>query len=756
MALVYRLIYKQRTLIIKGIIHMIKKCLTKVLIGISLFSAVEIIGFQESQAQVFGGDFTNKWLWVGSLRQYFSSSGSEIEYGRRGRSFLNTDQDDGLRWPALYQSQDHNAGKALWIGTTNFADPISNVTYPHKVIPFGRSALYLNSAVYPVEFKLVGRFAAPTVTVDNVSACDLDAYDLDLGGGDQVDPTLPADRMIYNKVNTPIGVTVFRKVYAFAQQYHDNYYIYEYVFKNTGLSDNTGGQITPAKTLTGVVFNFRYRFACNNEGYIGGWTYAGVSWGVNTICDAVGQDPAHTLPAPNDNLRAVYEYYGPHSQAPGISDDIGGPDFQDGHILGGSSFIGETILHADASPSDHTNDLTKYITSVAVPTDGTIEAINPTSPFNAGVMTQQYQSMTIPHEAQTDAQRLGQDANGWPLTVGNNRGTGGYGATQSIGPYTLAPGDSIRIVIAEAVAGINRQKNVEVARNWYTWYQNGRTGTTPLALPDGFTYNGNPMTTTTDGNIYKNAWVFTGKDSLFQSFRRAIANYNSGYNIPKAPPPPDKFTVSSGGDRISLSWSNNADSWPNFNGYQVYRAMTKTDTIYELLTSCDKNNVIHSFDDVTARRGFNYFYYIQTKDDGSTNDIQPGTPLVSSMFYTLTNVAASLRRPASNNLADIRIVPNPYNIKATGIQYGTNRSVADQISFFGLPPFCVIKIFTETGDLIQTIDHKNGSGDEKWNSQTSSNQIVVSGLYIAYFEVTQDTPAFKKGENTFRKFIIIR
>jgi hypothetical protein len=59
--------------------------------------------------------------------------------------------------------------------------------------------------------------------------------------------------------------------------------------------------------------------------------------------------------------------------------------------------------------------------------------------------------------------------------------------------------------------------------------------------------------------------------------------------------------------------------------------------------------------------------------------------------------------------------------------------------FYGLPPLCTIKIYTETGDLIQTLNHTNGSGDEIWQSLTSSDQIVASGLYIAYFEVSQDS-----------------
>jgi hypothetical protein len=182
-----------------------------------------------------------------------------------------------------------------------------------------------------------------------------------------------------------------------------------------------------------------------------------------------------------------------------------------------------------------------------------------------------------------------------------------------------------------------------------------------------------------------------------------------------------------------------------------------------LIFSCDKSNVANSYDDKSAKRGFNYFYYIQTKDNGTTNDIEPSVPLVSNMFYTMTNVSASLQRPAANKLADIRVVPNPYNIKAASLQFGTDRTVANRLAFFGLPKYCVIKIFTEAGDLIQTINHTNGSGDETWNSLTSSKQIVVSGLYIAYFEVTQDIYddtsnqlILRKGDNIIRKFIIIR
>ena len=74
---------------------------------------------------------------------------------------------------------------------------------------------------------------------------------------DEIDENLPADRLIYNVVNTSIGITMTRKIYAFSQQYNSNYFIYDYVFKNTGIVDKDG--TVNEQTLEDVVFFFQYR-----------------------------------------------------------------------------------------------------------------------------------------------------------------------------------------------------------------------------------------------------------------------------------------------------------------------------------------------------------------------------------------------------------------------------------------------------------------------------------------------------------------
>jgi hypothetical protein len=813
--------------------------------------------FQQLNAQVSGTQTHQiKWLSTGALRSWFSNMGAEIEYGRRDRqTYLAVDQIDGLCWPNEFnvRMKGVRVGKSLWIGTTNFADPVSNSTYPYKVICIGGRRAISGTEVFADELSLIGKFPHPNVYVDNARASARDYDDI----VDKEDNTLVTDRLLENRFHTSIGISCTRKILSFSQQYNNNYYIYEYTFKNTGIIDESGQQKLHAP-LTGVIFYMQSRLALPGVSYngiglngAGGWFPATTSWGRNTITDVMRKDGN----TPGE-FRANISYWGPMSTTPygGAAGDIGlpGPSVANVIVLAGYQFVGTVALHADKSPTDQTDDITQPTTTMVTGAD---DAINgQPSQYNADLMTRKYTTfMAAGHPAQTQADIVGKDGNGWPTGSGNLYGTdaGGYMATQGYGPYTLNPGDSVRIVIAEAVAGINWNKACEVAKNWFT------NNASAYVLPQGYK-NG---ATTTDRNEYKNSWVFSGKDSLLQTFRRALAAYTNNFAVPQPPPPPDKFEVNSGGDRIKIKWSTSAESSPHFAGYKLYRSEGKTDTTYNLIFECGPG--VTSYDDQNAVRGFNYYYYIQSKDDGTTNpgdpalNIPAGEPLVSSRYYTMTNNPAYLTRPAgaaltvisntaifqgndttkdfllpvsiadstgtivnglsvtvdgikqipssysiivntarvavagvlrpdtlrfvkapygsievqllsptggrSYSLSEIRVVPNPWNVKSRNIQFGsTDLTTADRLGFYNLPPSCQIKIYTELGDLITTIDHNNGSGDDYWHSLTSSKQVVVSGLYIAYFEVTEDAfnaqgnQIYRKGDNIFKKFVIIR
>ena len=112
-------------------------------------------------------------------------------------------------------------------------------------------------------------------------------------------------------------------------------------------------------------------------------------------------------------------------------------------------------------------------------------------------------------------------------------------------------------------------------------------------------------------------------------------------------------------------------------------------------------------------------------------------------------------------------MPNPFYIGSPEGELATNSprfyDVTDKLAFYNIPGQCRIDIYTEIGELVDSIEHTNGSGDAFWNHTTASRQVVVSGVYIAVITVTEDIPdqetgelIFQKGQTTYKKFVVIR
>lgn len=680
-----------------------------------------------------------KFMSVGMLQNWFSSTGCEIEIGRTGAT---TDQQDGFMYPALYRWQDMQAQKGLWIGAKNYTDPlVGGGQYDYKVVHVGPREVSEGTQIMPQEFTLYGRFNHPSVYVDNLPASTLMFQDKDV----EVDPDLKSHRMLHNVVNTAMGITFTRNVYSYAHSEHDEYFIYDFVLKNTGIYTDEGD--VNQQTLEDVILFFQHRWAMTkypcDYGY--GWTPQSATWGHNTVNEVLHQQYG-------DEYNATYAWHGLHSkyEAGSQGDNIGAPNTGAGDkpadgFLGAPQFPGVVSIHADKSPDDNSNDPTQFANAAFFGSDASVTQ-PPHDQFNATKMGDEYSFMSNGIKEQTHAADLNyphnpgrQDA---PFTFTSNADehseAGGGGMSQGIGfgPYDLAPGDSVRIVIAEAVGSISWEKRAEVGKNWFN-------ASGDYTLPDG--------STTDDRDEYKDAWVFTGKDSLMQAFDKAIETYSkweSGQNIPLPPEPPASFTVTSGGDRINLEWVNNAEANENFGGYRIYRQVGTPDTTFEMIYECGEgtgNPVVNIYADKTAQRGFDYYYYITSFDNGNVHP--EGKTLESSLFWTRTIEPAYLRRPPGDELENIRIVPNPFNVSATKYQFGTYAK--ERLMFYNLPGECNIKIYTERGDLIKTINHDDGSGDEAWNLTTSSRQVVASGVYIAYFESPD-------GEQVIKKFVIVR
>ena len=693
-----------------------------------------------------------KWIAIGDLHNWFSEAGCEIEVGRTGQI---EDQQDGLRWPAFYSVQDNQAAKAMWLGAKNFYDPVAGKSFEQKVVHVGPRFKDVKNETMPVDFILYGKYDHSRVYVDGNPATAMNYLDY----VDEIDETIPSERVLFNRVQTSMGIEMTRKIYAFAHQDHQNYFIFDIVFKNNGCFD-ADCENYYEQTVNGFMAYFQYRYAISREAmvYDGNWLPQSAAWGHNTMNEVIGETPDSPVDSidqfydDGEVMRAMFSWQGYHSGA-GF-DNIGGPNEPgDGH-LGASQFAGVVTIHADKSSSDPSDDLNQPSTTWYMLSDDPLTDAG-SDQYNAGRMTQEYEYMTKGHPEQNQAEQVGTgDANSF--SPGGVSNPGGTSQGVGYGPYDLAPGDSIRIIFAEAVAGINRKKAYEVGANWNNNFNLDDLPDNTSSLQNYMMNHYSRYQTGKSG--YKNSWVFTGVDSLIKTFKRARETYRSNFDIVAPPPPPTDFTVTSGGDKISLEWSNNAESFPTFSGYRLTRIKFKPDTTifyYDvnsgemididetIATVWEFGSGENSYADVTANRGFDYFYFLEALDDGSLNN---GVPLSSSKFFTITNTPAFLKRPPGL-LTDIRVVPNPYNIASRDLQYGI--SAPDRLMFLNIPGECTINIYTERGDLIETIEHIDGSGDEAWNSLTSSRQVVVSGIYIAHIEA-------ESGESAIRKFVVVR
>ncbi len=681
-----------------------------------------------------------RYIRVGSLQSHISAWGSE-------RAWNNTYY-EGMRWPADYSFQDNAVIKRSWIACEDFTDDKGN-SWENYGLYYALS--YVGLSMFPMELKQIAKFEPPSVYVDGSNISSVYFGDID-----EVDPSIPSDRKVVNIVNTSMGLTMNRTVYAFSQQYHDNYFIKVFTFTNTGNTD-WDKDIELNDSLKGVRIGWGTRYSGSREA---SW-YAGgpASWGKHMWVTRRGEDYSlHQNDVITESsgilewLRCGFSWLGQNPS--NAFDNVGAPILSGSGRLTSPHHIGSVTIHVDSSPIDTSDDAMQpvFLGWHAGDTYPSVGNIQPTDALN---MTRLYSMLSGNPYGGSDkggSTRMDEIHGAYdsypgidPSTVHNDEG--GTNVMMTYGPFDLAHGESITIVEAEGINGLSRQMC-----EWVGETYNNASGS--YTLPGGGT--------TSNADEFKNSWVYTGKDSILLTFSRAKRNYDSGFNIPQPPMPPPVFNVESGGDKIFLSWiASPSESDPNFEGYEIYRAVAKPDTVHELLYSGPAG--IYEFADESAIRGFSYYYYIVSVTDGSgntTGETNPSGPLHSSRFYTKTNKPAFLKRQQGTSLDQIRVVPNPYHISNNKMQF---LGESDKIMFYDIPGKCIIKIFTERGDLIDEIEHTDGSGDQAWNSTTMYRQVVVSGVYIAYFEVMEDIVdeetneiIFAKGDSAFRKFIVIR
>ncbi len=731
----------------------------RTLLNTIIFALMLTINMNILRAQV--DENAKRYIRIGELQSHFTAYGSERAW--------NNSYYEGLRWPADYSFTDNAVIKRAWVAIKDYTD--ENGFYWDTWANYIYSG-YVTHSLFPMELKQTAKFDPPTVYVDGVNITAPYSGDVDA-----VNPNQIPDRIVNNVVNMSCGLTMTRRVLAFSQPYHDNYFIKEYVFTNTGNTDYDA-EIELSDSLRGLRVGWGTRYSVCREGAANSDNQQ--SWGKHSWVTRRGENyathaadvKAFTEDTPLDELdwiRGAFSWLGQSEVV--TYDMIGAPDMNGKGRLTAPQFAGSAVLHVDKSVQDRSDDPQQpvFLGWHAGDTYPSIGDLRETDQLGMSQVYDMLSGNPYPNEDKGGTDRFYEENTNSithkvdPYTIHNDGG--GTNVMLTYGPWDLGPGDSIKFVEVEGISGLSRPQCEDIGRRWLTAYRDD-SDNGPFELPpDGrFPVEVNYGGTTDDEDLYKNAWVYTGMDSILLTFSRAIRNYNMDYQIPQPPEPPPVFEINSGGDKIMLSWVGSpSESNANFGGYRIYRAVGKPDTLFDRIADLPPGE--EYFEDKTANRGFSYYYYIVSYTDGSQNSAGVANPtgvLESSRFYTKTNKAAYLRRKAGTSLQSIRIVPNPYNFKARNKYQYTGEP--DKIMFLDIPAYCKIRIYTERGDLIKTISHEDGSGDETWNSITSSRQVVVSGVYIAHFEVTKNYPAgasgdelmYRKGDEAIEKFVIIR
>ncbi len=125
-----------------------------------------------------------------------------------------------------------------------------------------------------------------------------------------------------------------------------------------------------------------------------------------------------------------------------------------------------------------------------------------------------------------------------------------------------------------------------------------------------------------------------------------------------------------------------------------------------------------------------------------------GTPFGGSEVFQLNTFADTTRRVTNSVLDKVTVVPNPYMVAASWETPSALQGRGTQKLYFNhLPSRCTIRIFTQNGYLVKTIQHTGSlaNGSEAWDLTSKDGLDVAFGIYL--YEI--DAPGIGQKIGTF-------
>ncbi len=584
---------------------------------------------------------------------------------------------------------------------------------------------------------------------------------------------------------TPIGVTVHRVSRAWSYPDYDDMIIYEYTLVYNGDTDGNPETIERDSTLVDFMSLFIYGFAPSMYGYqrhYQVWKYEG---GIYRGDQNNFWDADYWLSF-NLNLRTNGDTRLPFKPEPNIDHF---KEFAETGLHGGGlcspQAPGFSVLYFDENhlayidPDDLSKNESEVVNILRTDSYGNHYELDENhhmkQPYSNKVSTGNTRSSKMKVESINPTKRwsgvYSKGSTTWPIVPNNDTtwwGRAAYPYRQSadagqkhivFGPYTLNIGDTLRYAFAEVVGyGAEPGKMIEGGQTQVQWANtpdldtkiviDGQTVTehylTDYGYPDYV--NSDSVITVTDV-ARKALEAYTGK--YYPKDKPLWPNKNPSRgvykNIPVPPPAPILNLQNTKDGKVQIKWNRNAEKFthPRLTGkldkYIIYRSisgMGPWEKIGEVNVGDVGSDDFYLFldDDPDFKIGESRYYSVVSVDEhgnksGKTNIIN----------FT-KNIGST------EKLEKVYVVPNPFVQKSGFTGEG---QIDDKIGFYGLPNHCTIRIFSYSGQLVETIEHNVPVYSEEWFQTTKNGQEIASGIYF-YVVTTPNGEVFKG------KFVVIK
>lgn len=709
--------------------------------------------------------------------QAFAQVGEDAEH-RRGRLWENIKNDGwighGGAWDYLT-----SAPLGLYPGFAGFFHPVGNEfdavnTYANANFHNFRSGFWIvgkdlmipgqppnfrpTPAAY--EFFVVGGHDYGGQRTENREPIRLIKNYQDSTG---FNPLLPEEQT-FTRVLTNLGVTVTRRSYVWSYPGFRDFIIYDYVFKNTGdIVSVLTEEVVPntqdfQQTLRDIYFVFHSAISVSTKSQINFHSeLTAVQAGAFGWKPSSYHDYYHL--SDDGTLAFSTNYNGGAAPVPWDPEPLKDNEAwktKFGNELQSPAAFGWLALYADPTGAAPRTSPKPDVLRIDVHKGGRFQGKDLDFEFFRATEANKkaYYEFAMTPDLQP---QLGNEGNRFNFY------------TYSYGPYTMAPGDSVRIILAEIAGVMDYNEVINGDPNGY--------------FPDS-----------TIAAIERNAeWA---RKAVSWGIGATVDGIPLAADAPEPPPSPGVAVAnaSQGSEEavILVTWDDVAETATitdgsgsvfydnsDLDGYRVYRSTDfqyTSDTeppvlrgaAWTLMADIPKSQFNeywdtelnrYKFEDRTVEFGRRYGYYVSAYN----NDPRPWTsangtvvsdlPTLESGDHNRSQPASALAGPVSS--FDIYVAPNPFVFGDPDRSFGLNDPY--KIEFRNLPERATIRIYTISGDLIRTLKHGpdeigNVFGSMAWDQKSDSGLLVAPGLYI--YHVDSETEGLDNARTG--KLMIIR